>query len=102
MRDQVLHTQRREVREDKNVMSALSRSERKYLPLLFAWTFIDLEKKLMELKKVGFNRESAKAFGIDLNSPTLIPPKGCSISVDGALYKPYCNGKPMTADSCSL
>ncbi len=30
----------------------------------------------------------------------LVAPKGCSILVEGSKGRPYCNGKPLTKDSC--
>jgi len=46
-------------------------------------------------------RETAESLGIDLYAPTLVAPEGCHVEVQGQLLRPYCNGNPMSYDSCS-
>jgi hypothetical protein len=65
--------------------------------IMAEWTTYDMDRISAFW---GRTREEAARIGI--KSPAVIPPNGCHLRLDvqGAKVRPYCNGKPLSQDSC--
>lgn len=64
--------------------------------IIAEWITNDIDKIAASM---GMSPETAQALGF-MRGSTVVAPPGCVLLVEGSKVRPYCNGKPLTEDSC--